>query len=251
MPLYGTRNLAPVIARAPLMADFATASWELPSVGILQVMFEIRQEAMVNLLPAALHPTIPPTLVFIVTHVPESSVGPFTLAEIRVGCRAGGRPRGFVARCYVDTEAAANELQSRWGYNVEVADVRLRTGYDRHRGTVVVNGEPVLDISLRNPEPISGQDIQYMPAVHIARVARDGGEVARIVQVDPDFVFRKADRGAPQLDALKHDAWFVEGADAWWPVSASYAVVDMTMPLIRYVLDPEKPALQGVELVGS
>jgi Acetoacetate decarboxylase (ADC) len=250
MPLYGTRPLAPLIARAPVLPNFGTEPWDLPKAGILQLMYEIRQEAMVNLLPPALHPTIPPTLVFTVSSFPESSIGPFTLAEVRVGCRAGGRPRGFVARCYTDSEKAADELRSRWGYNVEVADVRLRTGYDRHQGTVVLGGKKVLDITLQDPEPISGSDIQYLPAVHLARVQREGGEVARIIQVDPDYVFHKADRGRPLLTTLDQEAFFVEGADAWWPVSASYAVADVAMPKIRYVLDPEKPAVQGVEQVG-
>ncbi len=250
MPLYGTRDIATVMDRSALMPNFSTDTWELPRAGILQVMYEIRQEAMVSLIPSALHPTIPPTIVFCLTHAPTSSVGPFTMAEVRVGCRAGGRPRGFVARCYVDTEAAANELRSRWGYPAEVAEVKLRTGYDRHRGTVVSGGTTILEVALQNPEPINGGDIQYLPAVHVARIARDGAEITRIVQVDPDYVFHKADRGKPLMLEFDPAAFGVEGADAWWPVSASYAVADITMPHIRYVLDPTKPAIEGVERVG-
>jgi hypothetical protein len=250
MPLSGTRDLASLIKSAPLMPNFDTEPWELRGAQVLQLMYEIRQEAMVKLLPSSLHPTIPPTLVFTVTKVPESSVGPFVLAEVRVGCRAGARPRGFVARCYVNTEAAANELRTRWGYNVQVADVRFKSGYDRYEGIVTVDGKVVLDIALQNPEPINGQDLQYLAAVQLARVAREGGEVARIVQVDPDYVFHKADRGKPQLKTLDQDAFLLEDADAWWPISASCSTCDITLPHIRYVLDPEKPAVQGVERVG-
>ncbi len=250
MPLYGTRDVSSLVAAAPLMHGFDTPTWELKGAAVLQLMYEIRQEAIVSLIPPALHPTIPPTLVFNVTHVPESSVGPFTLAEVRVGCRAGARPRGFVPRCYVDTEAAASELRERWGYAVEVADVRLKRGYDRVSGSVSVGGQLILEVALNDPQPISGSDILYLAALNLARVERDGGTVNRIVQVDPDYVFHKADRGKPQLTAFVPAAWGVAGADAWWPVSASCAVTDITMPQIRYVLDPEVPALQGVEKVG-
>ena len=229
------------------MAGFDTEPWPLPGAGILQVMYELRQQSMVDLLPPALHPTIPPTLIFVVTHCPESSVGPFTMAEVRVGCRAGARPRGFCARAYVDSPAAAAELRNRWGYSAEVTEVRLRTGYDRHRGTVTLDGREILDIVLQDPEPISGSDVQYLPNVNLARTVRDGAEISRIIQVDPDFTFRKADRGKPHLEAFEADAWLLPGADPWWPVSASYALADMQMPRLRYALDPEKPAIQGME----
>jgi hypothetical protein len=100
-----------------------------------------------------------------------------------------------------------------------------------------------------NPEPISGGDIQYLPAVNLARVQRDGGEVPRIVQVDCEFRFRKADRGKANLVNFDAGAWLLEGAEPWWPVSASCAVAEMELPVLRYVLDPVKPAVQGVERV--
>jgi hypothetical protein len=250
MPLSGVRDVASLASDAPLMPSFATEPWALPGTRVLQLMYEIRQEAMVSLLPPALHPTIPPTLVFAVTHCPESSVGPFTMAEVRVGCRAGARPRGFCPRTYVDSAAASKELRDRWGFSAQVADVKLKPGYDRVHGLVVVNGKTVLDMALLDPEPISGADIQYLPAMNLARGLRDGAEVTRIIQVDADFTFHKADRGKPQLTTFDPAAWLLSGADPWWPVSASYAVADMKMPTIRYALDPAKPATQGIERIG-
>ncbi len=250
MPLYGTRDIAPLIAQAPHMPNFATEPWQLPGAGLLQLVFEIREAAIVSLLPTSLHPTIPPTLVVVVSDVPESPVGPFTLAEVRIGCRAAARPRGFVARCYVTTTAAAEALRTRWGYPAVVADVRLKRGYDRHSATVVVDGEMALDCALINPEPIGVGDVQYLPSLNLARVARDGGEVPRIVQVDPDYVMAKADRGKAQLTTFDASAWLLDGADPWWPVSATLVTADMTLPQIRYVIDPSKRAIEGVERVG-
>ncbi|MFN0147817.1 MAG: acetoacetate decarboxylase family protein [Dehalococcoidia bacterium] len=247
MPLSGIRDVGPLLAEAPLMANFATEPWPLPGVRVLQVIYEIRQGSMVDLLPPALHPTIPPTLVFAVTHCPESSVGPFTMAEVRVGCRAGARPRGFCPRTYVDSAAAATELRERWGFSARVAAVSLKAGYDRVHGLVIDGGETVLDVSLQNPEPISGADIQYLPAMNLVRTMREGAEISRIVQVDADFTFHKADRGKPLLTAFDAAAWLLDGADPWWGVSASQAVADMQMPTLRYALDPRKPATEGME----
>jgi hypothetical protein len=249
MPLFGTREIEPLLGQTAVMPNFDTEALELRGVSILQVVMELRETAMVSLLPSALHPTIPPIVAFVVTEVPESPFGAFSVAEARVGCRAGARPRGFVGRCFVSTREAADALAQRWGFPAHVADVRLKRGYDRVTGLVTVDGQTILSASLVNPEAISGGDIQYLPAVNLARVHRDGAQVARIVQVDPEFRMHKADRGKPQVEAFDAAAWLLEGADPWWPVSASIAQADMELPVVRYVLDPVKPAMQGVEKV--
>lgn len=249
MPLVGTRDITPILSSTALMPDFETETWQLNGVQIMQVLYEIRQEAMVSLLPRALHPTIPPILLFTVTHVPDSSAGPFTLAEVKVGCRSAARPRAFLARGYVDSEAAAKELRNRWGYPVEVAEVSLKRNYDRVTGKVAAGGKTILEVAAINPEPISGGDVQYLPNVNLARTVRDGGEIARLVQVDPDYIMHKADRGKPKLEAFDPAAWLLEGADAWYPVSASVVTADVTMPRVRYVMDPAKNPMQAVETI--
>ncbi len=65
MPLVGTR---PVNAfdNGPLVTEIGAEPWLLPGCGILQIMYEIDADAMTSLLPPALHPTIPPTVVLTV-----------------------------------------------------------------------------------------------------------------------------------------------------------------------------------------
>jgi hypothetical protein len=36
-----------------------------------------------------------------------------------------------------------------------------------------------------------------------------------------------------------------------WPIAASWALTDTGFPTIRYVLDPDKPAIGGTRKVGS
>ncbi|MCK9520382.1 MAG: acetoacetate decarboxylase family protein [Dehalococcoidia bacterium] len=251
MPLTGTRDLATLVRHAPAVPKLEVDRWELPRAQVLQLMFEIHDSAMTSLIPRALHPTIPPTLVMVATRVPESPVGPFVLAEVRVGCRSGARPRAFLARGYCDSAAAIEALGERWGYPLQQAAVTLEKRYDRIRATVDADGRSVLDMSLVNPEPISGNDLQYLPNLNLARVIRDGVESPRLVQVDPDFVFHSSDRGKPQLDAFEADAWELPGAVVNHPVSASFAVTDITMPALRYLVDPAKGPLEAVEKVAT
>ena len=247
MPLVGTRSLSTLAATAPVVASREAERWELPGARILQLMYEIDASAMTTLIPPALHPTIPPTLVFTVTSFPESPAGAFVLGEVRVGARSGARPRGLLLQAYASTPEAARELASQWGYPVRVGDCRLEKRYDRIHGSVEADGKNILDITLLNPEPISGNDVQYLASLNLARITRDDTEQLRLIQVDPDYAFKAADRGTPQLDAFDAKAWKLDGATPNHPVSASCCVADISMPALRYLVDPDKPPLAAVE----
>jgi hypothetical protein len=247
MPLVGTRSLSNLAAAAPVVPSLDVERWELPGARILQLMYEIDASAMTTLIPPALHPTIPPTLVFTVTHFPESPAGAFVLGEVRVGARSGARPRGLLLQAYASTPEAARELSTRWGYPVKVGDCRLEKRYDRIYGSVEADGKTILDITLLNPEPISGNDVQYLASLNLAKITRDGAEQLRLIQVDPDYAFKSADRGRPQLGAFDAAAWKVDGAVPNHAVSASCCVADISMPALRYLVDPEKPPLAAVE----
>lgn len=247
MPLTGTRDLTAAAADAPLLAAFDTAPWELRGAQHLQLHFELGGESRTDLLPPALHPSMPPTLLVNATHVPESEAGPFTLATVRVGCRAGARPRGLLMRGYCDSPAATAALRERWGLPVEAARVTLRAGYAHAACEVERDGAPLLAGELIDPQPITGGDVQYLATLALARAARDGAERTRLVQVDPDYVFHRAQRGRPRLTAFDAAAWALPGARAAHPVSASLTTVDLTLPRLRYLVDPDQPPLKAVE----
>ena len=149
---------------------------------------------MTAALPPALHPTIPPVAYFSVTSYPNSPVGAFLLAQVRVSCRASALPRGFLLRAYSDSPAACDALGRRWGYDCRPADVRLRRYHDRVVGTVSLDGREVLQASLADPQPISGASVFYASTVTLARADDDGGRGV-LVQVDPAYTFHRA--GAP------------------------------------------------------
>ncbi|MEX2080921.1 MAG: acetoacetate decarboxylase family protein [Dehalococcoidia bacterium] len=250
MPLTGTRDLAALAAEAPLVRSLDAESVTLPGAQILQVIYEIDDAATTSLIPMALHPTIPPVVYITVTRAPESPWGAFTLAEVRAGCRSGARPRALLARAYCDSEAAVEVLRNKWGYPVVLGAVTLAKRYDADHATVETAADGVvLDVALMNPEAIGPGDVQYISSLHVARILRDGAELTRLIQVDPEYVFHTADRGKPLVSAFRAGAWGLEGALLSWPVSASFTRCDITMPTIRYLVDPAKPVMQSVERI--
>lgn len=249
MPLTGTLDISSVEASAPLVEDLGTEPWRVEGAGIMQALFEIDDSAMTSLLPPALHPTIPPTMFINAMKVSDSEVGPFTLAEVRIGCRAATRPRGYLARAYCDSDAAVERLRNGWGYPVEKADVSLLKTYYSAVVSVVLNGESILNAGMQSPEPIGGGDVQYLANMNLARVHRDGAVVPRLIQVDPEYTFHSADRGLPMLVDFDADAWQLSGAVPVYPVSASYALCDVTFPQLRYMANPALPPLQSIERI--
>lgn len=155
MPFTGTRDLSPLYADAPLVEGKGAEPWTLRGASYLQVMYELDEHDLVRQLPPALHPTIPPTVLFTVLHAPESEAGPFTLGEVRVGCRSGVRPRSFLARAYCDSPVAIARLRSGWGFPAVQAEVSLARHHHQSVGRVLVGGRLVLEAGLRDPEPVS------------------------------------------------------------------------------------------------
>jgi hypothetical protein len=226
------------------MGDFGTEAWEIAGVELLSLTLEIDDRVMTSALPPALHPTIPPVAYFTVATYPDSPVGAFALAQVRLGCRAAALPRGFLLRAYSDSAAVCEALGQRWGYDCRLADVRLRRYHDRIEGTVALDGREVLRASLLDPQPISGSSIFYVSNVNLARGPEQGGRGV-LVQVDPDYTFHRAERGAPELGTFDHASWSAAGIDPVWPVTATFVRCDTGFPRIRYVMDPNQLARTG------
>jgi len=188
---------------------------------------------------------------FVTIKAKDSPIGSFTLAQSRIGCRAGVRPRGFPTGGYFvgDAEAAAT-LTDRWGFALKPAEVTLRRGFHDIVSEVTLDGRTILSFSALDPIPLTGAEVLFASSMHLARVRRNGDEQVRLVQMDPEFVFHKAARGSARLDAFDPQAWGEERATIVYPVSVWYAVCDLSLPTVRYLSDPTVPALQGTEKIA-
>jgi hypothetical protein len=248
MPLFGTLELSANTAALPTLRDLDTEPWSLPKAEILQMALEVPRDTHA-LLPKALHPAIPSYVTIVVTRFPESPVGPFLLAQLRLMARAGAHPRGFVLRAYASTPEAAAALAERWGLPARPGTVTLKRRHDRVMAQVIRDGVPILDAALVDPQPISGGDVQYIHAVTLAQATVDGKRGAWLVQVDPRYTFHKAERGRPDVHRLDGEAWAAPGLTLTNPISCTACTCDTDLPRIRFVMDPEVPVVRGTRKI--
>jgi len=251
MPLAGSLDIRPLLPAAPdvVLEDRVL---KVDDVDILQVLYEVRVADREALVPPALNPTIPPVVSFLVYRARDSAFGPFALAQVRLTARSGVRPRAFLISARCDNPALSEVLAGAWGFRVAPGEIALRRFHDRVDCTVrEADGGVILQTSLVDPVPVTGHDVQYPPGMHLARVTRDGVSKPRIVQVDSEYEFRRADRGRPELTSFDPGVWGDARLVPDIAVSASFAACDMTIANVRYICNPDIPASEGTEKVSD
>lgn len=243
--LTGTRDLEGLAATAPTMASLDTGPVNLADAEVLQAIFEMGYSSREAALPPGLHPTSPPLMVVLAWAVPDSPWGPFRMAQARVSCRSGVRPRGFVAGCIVDTPAAAEMLSTNWGLPARVGTVRLDRFYDATTLEVGSDAGPALRLTGLDPDPLGPGDGQYTVTTTLAHTPRG----LRLVQVEPEYDLRRLERIRPRLDHFDAAAWGEAPLTPRHPVSATIAVGTVTIPKLRFLSRPDVLAFEGTELV--
>lgn len=246
MPRSGKQDVQVAAQRAPLLTGFDTEVWELPGAELLHLSCEIVEEPSEWLIPLALHPSIPTYATLSIARYPQSPVGPFALAQVRVVARAGARPRGYLLGAYTDSEKAAAELRARWGFTIDVGTITLDPRHDRIIGQVQRGEQTILDMVLQAPEQISGSDVTYADSLHLIRMPENGTEKPVLIQVDPEYVFHNAQRGRARLLSFQADAW---GGDnrlrCTSLITATFVRCDTDLPRLRFALDPTVPDARG------
>ena len=237
--LTGTASLEELAAGAPVMPSTSPEPVTLERIEVLQAIFEMAYSTRESSLPPGLHPTTPPLLVILAWSVPDSPWGPFCMTQLRVSCRSGVRPRGFVAACRVDSERAAAELSSRWGFPAAVGPV----GLDRFYDSAVLDAGPALKLTGMDPDPLGPADVQYTVTTTLAHTPRG----LRLVQVEPEYELRRVERVRPRLDHFDDTAWGSRGLTPRHPVSASIGVGTLSIPRLRFVSRPDVLAFEGTE----
>lgn len=213
----------------------------LEDIEVFQAIFEMAYSSREATLPPGLHPTTPPLLVVLAWRVPDSPWGPFCMAQVRVSCRSGVRPRGFVIGCRVDSHRAAAELAGRWGFPASVGPVRLDRFYD----STVLDAEGALAVTGLDPDPLGPGDVQYTVTTTLAHTPRG----LRLVQVEPEYELRRVERVRPRLEHFDDAAWGGRGLAPRCPVSASVGVGTLSIPRLRFVSRPDVMAFEGTETV--
>ena len=152
-PRFGVLNVKSRAAWAPFIDGYGTEPWLLKQAKILNLVHEIDDLSADHLIPPAMHPVIPAYATLTVIAYPESPVGEFSIAEVRVMGRGGVRPRGFVLRSFVDNENARRELAARWGYPVAPGEIHLTQRHDRVQARVTAEGGTALEFEAAGSRP--------------------------------------------------------------------------------------------------
>jgi hypothetical protein len=244
--LQGTADVDAIAAGAPSVSSLASEPLTVPHAELLQVAWEVDAADRDALLPPALHPVSPPVATFSFVGARESPYGPFTLAEVRLLCRSGLRTRGFLIAAFVDNQEIGAVLSDGWGYRLAPATVTLSRRYDGTSGVVLVEGTAALSTGHVSPVPLSPSDLQYTATMHPARLDRG----LRLVQVERDFGFSRAERGQPYVHAFDAAAWGEPRLRLSHAVSASSAVADVTFKPVRFVCRPDVWAFDGTEAIN-
>jgi len=244
--LVGTDDPQRLAEGAPEMPALDTAALELPGVVFLQALFEIESGAMCEMLPPALHPTLPPVAGVVAYDVPESPWGPFRIAQLRVQCRSGLRPRALLVSAVVDVPEAGEALARRFGFRVASGEVRLERAYDETRIEVAIGGADALAGSLRGPMRIGEADTQFVSCMHPARTPRG----YRLVQVDTRHAVQRAARAQFEVEAFDGAAWGEARIRPTLGLPGVVGLADLTLDTIRFLCRPDVMAFEGSESVG-
>ncbi|HWE55238.1 MAG TPA: hypothetical protein VG435_06970 [Acidimicrobiales bacterium] len=239
--LSGAASLDELAQAAPTMPSLDTGAVTLVQAEVLQASFEMAYASREITLPPGLHPTTPPLMVVLAWSMADSPWGSFAMAQTRVSCRSGVRPRGFVTGCVTTTEAAATALSERWGLPARVGRVSLVRRFD----AVELSVGDSLALTGLDPDPLGAGDVQYTVTATLAHTPKG----LRLVQVEPDYELRRVERVRPRLDRFDAGAWGSPDLTPRHPVTATIAVGDITVPALRFLSRPDVMAFEGTETV--
>lgn len=245
--LVGTEDPSRFEVGAPELASFDSDGVTFVDSVFVQALFEIRSDGMCEMLPPALHPTLPPVAGFSVFEVPDSEWGAFRMAQLRIECRSGLRPRGMLVSAVIDNESARDALAMRFGFRAVVGEVELARAYDTTRVCVEVAGQTWLRTSMRGPQRIGEGDTQFVSSIHPARTPMG----FRLVQVDTRHAIRRAERAPLEIEKFEGAAWGEGRIVPSLPLPAVVGIADITIDPIRFVCRADVLAFEGTESVAG
>jgi hypothetical protein len=248
MPRTGTLDTAAALRDAPHVLSTSGPSWDISDATLVQVNWEVDDDAALDLTPPACHPSIPPFASFFAGRYPDTPVGTFNLAQARLVVRAGIRPRAFCLGAVCDNAEAVEALRTHWGYPVVHGEVEVSVRHDRTRVTAAVGGREVLEIVLPAPETIGGNDLMTFDNLHLVRL----GEPAEgaVLQVDPEYAVHKANRAVPRLAVPDPEALGMRNRLKLGDAIVGFSMqADTDLVPVRFLMDPVKPATQGTRRI--
>jgi hypothetical protein len=227
------RGALDVVERAqqsPEVTALASASLALGQSRVFQLLVEMPND--LALLPPSQHPSIPEHLSVLVWDCPETPHGPARVVQVRVGCRTGILPRGFVVSAFCDNESLGRALRDGWGFPVRPASIDLQFRYSRADLSVVLDGQPVVKGSLLNPVKVSGGSLAVAGSLNLVRLR--GG--LRLIQADFFHSVDAPEIGRPELQVFDAAALGDALMKAGHPIAATTARGTIELRPVRYLI---------------
>ncbi len=244
--LTGTAELESFARGAPKLASFEGEAVTLPGMELLQVTYELGGVAPESPFPPALLPTLPVLAVLSVWRADSGPLGRFALAQLRLSCRSGARPRQLLVASFAEGDTARAALNERFAFGARKASVRLERFYDRVEGEVTVDGTSVLDVTALGPLPLAASDLQFFSSIHRA----DTPKGLRLVQIDTELTVTRGERAEPRMTHFSPAAFGMPKAKLAYPVAAFVALGDLTIPKVRFVSRADVLPHRGTERVS-
>jgi hypothetical protein len=249
MPLFGQLDTADHLGRSPHVTELFTdaETFSVDDVDILAFTYEIDIQQGFGVTPKALHPSIPSYCQIVIRRHRDSPLGPFNVAELRLNARAGTHYLAYCVGAFTDSDKACRFFRERYGAPMQLAEVTLDTRYYGIVGQVAFDGATILDAILERPHYISGNDVLYTPNLNLARV----GNETKLVHQEMEYVIGRAQRGETVLKTFDASAFGDARVMLRQPLPATIIQTKVTYTGVRYLVDPERPAMLGTETVAA
>jgi hypothetical protein len=157
--LTGSADLEKFARGAPRLASFDGEALTLPGVELLQLTYELGGCAPESVFPPALLPTLPVLAVLSLWRADSGPLGAFALAQLRLSCRSGVRPRQLLVASFAEGESARAALNDGFAFGARPARIRLERFYDRVEGGVDADGANLLEVTALAPLPLAPSDL--------------------------------------------------------------------------------------------
>ncbi len=248
MNRYGTLDVTK--RAAPVWANRSGEPFLLRGATVLDVRTELDSEAAYALVPPSMRPGIPPCGVVSVTRVNDSPVGPFGLAELRVGVRVGAMVSFFVVGAVCDSREAGSLLTERLGLPITMGDVSMVDLYHEVSAQVVVNGSVILQVRLTHRRVLPGTSLNTPSLVALAR-ERAGGPLV-LINTPLKFAYSQAEGGRQAIELLDGPG-FGAGNDfcPTFAMSATIGTAEITFSPSDCCLDPIIPGEQSLRPLAA
>jgi hypothetical protein len=249
MPLFGQLDTAAHVGRASTVTALMTEgdAFSIDDVDVLAFTYEIDIQRGFGTTPKALHPSIPSYCQIVVRRHRDGPFGPFKVAELRVNARAGTHYLAYCVGAFTDNDAAVKFFRDRYGAPMQRADVELDVRYYGVVGSVVVGSKVAFDAVLEKPHYISGSDVLYTPNLNLARV----GNETKLVHQEMEYTISRAQRGIAALKAFDAATFGDPNVIVKQPLPATIVQAKVTYTGVRFLIDPERPAMIGTETVAA